>query len=607
MTEPRTVARHVRAPAPRPSRALEWLDALLSRPDAARVVRAMPAQEVYLAIRGLGLTDALDLLRLCSPEQLVACLDLDCWQRDQLLPERMLSWISALTELGAHRLARVVSSLDHELLVCFLRSYVQVYEHSEEEAPDEPEGHFYRTPDTFYTLDVKEPGGAVDRMLDALYAADLDLGRRVVMGARWDIGAETEEAAYRFRAGRMADLGYVDYYEALPIYSFLDPHTVHLDERSAPPFPEAGPAGEMAQRALIPSEISDTLYDEGTAFGKALLQLHPAQREALYEHLLLLVNQVLSADRVDPGDAVAARQVMERIAGALSLGVEYLGRQRAPAPGVATDEEGLSEEARGVLALHRVSLPRLFRLGHSLTVQLQRLAHVLGERGLVTLAPRQDPASLLEPPHDDVIRKLGQTRPLYSRVLDAGDKDKDKGQEGVSARTGRPFRSLADIARTATALQAIGAQGRLLTEGLGVRTDNLAQVLAATSPAAAEARLSDLLGTLAANLLLAKPPSLVPLSRQDLPALRQAALGLGPAAPALSPTAHALVLDTLRGRVRERTAAAGTDEADLLSPAALRFLEHALDRLAAGLFALPQDLQEESADFIARVPGLVLR
>jgi hypothetical protein len=604
MTEPRTVARHVRPPAPRPSRALEWLDALLSRPDSARAVRAMPAQEVYLAIRGLGLSDSLELLRLCSPEQLQACLDIDCWQRDQLVPERMLSWIAALTELGSARLARVVSSLDHELLVCFLRSYVQVYEHNEEEVPDEPEGHFYRTPDTFYTLDVKEPGGAIDRMLDALYAADLDLGRRVVMGARWDIGAETEEMAYRFRAGRMADLGYVDYYEALPIYAFLDPHTVHLNERSAPPFPEAGPEAEpTAPRALIPTEISDTLYDEGTAFGKALAQLHPAQHDALYEHLLLLVNQVLSADRVDPGDVAAARQVMERIAGALSLGVEYLGRQRAQAG--AAEEEGLSEEARGVLALHRVSLPRLFRLGHSLTVQLQRLAHVLAERGLVTLAPKQDPASLMEPPYDDVIRKLRETRPLYCKLLD-GDRDRAEGAKDA-AGTGRPFRSLADIARTATALQAIGAQVRLLTEGLGVRIDNLAQVLASTSPDATEARLSDLLGTMAANLLLARPPSFVPLSRQDLPALRQAALGLSPTSPALSPTAHALVLSTLRERVRERTAAAGTDEADILSPPASRFLEHALARLAAGLFALPHDLPQESADLVARVPGLVLR
>ena len=42
----------------------------------------------------------------------------------------------------------------------------------------------------------------------------------IVPGARWDVGAETQEAAYRFRSARMADLGYLDYYEALPIYGW---------------------------------------------------------------------------------------------------------------------------------------------------------------------------------------------------------------------------------------------------------------------------------------------------------------------------------------------------------------------------------------------------
>ena len=63
----------------------------------------------------------------------------------------------------------------------------------------------------------------IHRLLEHLYRGDLDLARAVVNAARWDSGAETEELAYRFRSGRIADLGFVEYYDALRIYQEVDP------------------------------------------------------------------------------------------------------------------------------------------------------------------------------------------------------------------------------------------------------------------------------------------------------------------------------------------------------------------------------------------------
>ena len=104
-------------------------------------------------------------------------------------------------------------------------------------------------------------------------------------------------------------------------------------------------------------------------------------------------------------------------------------------------------------------------------------------------------------------------------------------------------------------------------------------MLADKSPPLSEIRLSDLLGTLAANLLLSRPPALVPLARADLPALRQAALGLHEASAGLSAAARRTIRETLRQRVAERSV--GT-EADALWPPAPsavdRFVDHTLDR-----------------------------
>ena len=46
------------------------LDALLAEPQAAAVVPRVPALELYYLVRTVGLADAVDVLRLASPEQL---------------------------------------------------------------------------------------------------------------------------------------------------------------------------------------------------------------------------------------------------------------------------------------------------------------------------------------------------------------------------------------------------------------------------------------------------------------------------------------------------------------------------------------------------------
>ncbi|MCS6913976.1 MAG: DUF6178 family protein [Myxococcales bacterium] len=586
------VALH-RPPLERPRRPLQWLDDLLSRPDARAVVQAMPEQEFYLAIRELGLADALDLLRLGTPEQIQTCLDIEGWNKDRVSPQRLMPWFEALLELGPERLGRIVEALDHELVVSFLHPQVRVYDLSCDQVPEEPEGHLYQTPDRFYVIEtLGENGQTVERLIDALYTADLDLGRRVVMGLRWDAGAETEEQAYRFRSARMADLGYLDYYDALRIYTYLDPHSVSPTEQTATPVSPA-----PSRVGLIPTEISESLAD--SLLSRALRLLDDPERDQLMHGLLFVLNQALSADRVDPADLEGARAVMQRAAGYLSMALEYLVRPTAAdKPTAHSSEEHFtmagSVEMRAVEVLRRVALQRLFRLGYSLTLQLARLASILSARGLVTLLPGKDPASLLDPPLDEVIRLLTPpARPLFSRQLEGG------------LPGGRPFRTLADVSRTAHALDEVRALSEFLTTGLGVRSDTLRSVLSGRSPPPGQIRLTDLLGTLVANLLLRRPPALVPLHRSDLLPLRQAALGLGESGPVLSPAAQQAVYETLRARVAERSLNA-TEAQALWPPAVDRFVEQTLRRLGEGLAALPARLSPAEADVVPSVQGIVL-
>ena len=393
-------------------------DAIISEPDAAQLVPTLPVQELYYAIKEVGLADAAELVALATPEQVQGFVDLDAWERDRLEAERVDAWLETLADAGYEKLGSVVDKLDAEVIALWLQQRTRIYDLSIEEVPEEAEGHFYPTPDRFYLLDILpggEEGKALERILDWLYRYDLELGRRVIMSAKWELGSDLEEHAYRWRQGRMADLGYVDFYEALSIYQWLDPASVKVDEHTfvAPP-PETP--------TELPAVLAGSL-DEAGFFGKALGTLgSEAEVERLHAALVLLINKAMAADLVDPGDFEHGKEALARAVAYVGLGLEYLAR---------------GDATRAGQALGSVALERIFRVGFSLTLQVKTLADTLVQKGGV------DPIAL-EAPWDDVMRALRQRRPEYPRALDT-----------PSANGTRPFATLADVARAAAALETI--------------------------------------------------------------------------------------------------------------------------------------------------------
>lgn len=393
-------------------------DAIISEPDAARLVPSLPVQELYYAIKEVGLADAEELVALATPEQIQGFVDLDVWERDRLDEHRLDAWIDTLAAAGYEKLGQAIEGLDPEVVALWLQRQAVVYDVTIEQPPDEPQGHYYPTPDRFFLLDILEggeTGKALERAIDWIYRFDLELGRRVVMSAKWELTADLEEQALRWRRGRMADLGYVDFYEALSIYQWLDPTSVKLDERSFVAAPPETPTE-------LPAVLAGSL-DEAGFFGQALGTLpSDADVERLHGALVLLINKAMAADLVDPGDFEEGRKALARAVAYVGLGLEYLSRGDLPRAGQA---------------LSSVALERIFRVGFSLTLQLKTLADTLVKRGGV------DPIAL-EPPADEVMRALRQRRPELPRALDEPPAD-----------GARPFRTLADVARAASALERI--------------------------------------------------------------------------------------------------------------------------------------------------------
>jgi hypothetical protein len=450
-------------------RGSERLNAILSQKNAAAVVAAMPIQDLYYLIQEVGLSDAQELVELATPEQFQGMIDLDAWQGDRFDTQLMRPWLGALVEAGFEKLSSVWRELDAELTALLLQRWTRIYNIVEEELPDDEEPPFFPTPDRFFMVKItaEDDGDVrlVERVLDWLYRGDAAQARHTLRQASSEPTAELEEMSHRWRAGRLADLGYAAYDEALQVYRPIDPASIKVDEMSQEtpidqqrlPAPLAGPAVGTGFLARVLGRITDTV-----------------EASRIETALVMLLNRVLAADRVQPGDTTAAVAGSARAAATLSLGLETIAR---------------GDVDRGVAAIARVGLTRLHRLGHTVTLQLGRLLAALGPR-----------AARLDEPYATIATGFRGARPAYSRLLE------DPPETGA-----RPIATLEDMRRATLAVTRVAAQTVLVHDLLHADPIRLGDAVT----------LGDVGRTAVAHALLSGTASAAPLRLAHVVALAE--------------------------------------------------------------------------------------
>jgi hypothetical protein len=404
------------------------IDALLSADDAPAAIAALSPNEVFELVHEIGFEDAQPLLELATPAQIQGCFDLDGWSKDQLEVAPLKPWLGALIEVGFEKVGQVWSALDGELRALILQRQVKVYDVTLEEAPpedsDEP---IMTTPDRFFLLELhgdEDTQRLVQQLVEDLYRADPDLARLTIMAARSEPPAELEEQSYRWRSGRLADLGYVDFYEALDLFRPLDADKVHIGEGSQDRI-----VGED-DTSRLPVVVAEEVLGRNF-LARALAAIDDAAEATRLEAaVMVLVNKVLAAGRAKPGQAEVVRRGALYATATLSLGLETVSR---------------GDLARAQQALRTIGLSRLFRVGYTVTAKLARLAQALAARSVTAGSPARE-----------LVAGLCSPRPLFSRAAD------EPPTTGM-----RPFEAAADLRRAGEILAGLTLRIALV-EGLGV-------------------------------------------------------------------------------------------------------------------------------------------
>jgi hypothetical protein len=488
------------------------LNLILDAPNPGALVRALPADELYFTIREVGLADSVELVQLASAEQFRTFIDLDAWRHGAFEPRRALPWLRAARAGAlqdpklAARLARKMRALDAELVDLLLRDAIRVHDLRANDDPDVEADRTMRTPDNAYLVEFLVEGTeyvAIRGLLDDIEAAEPFKLSRLLAAITWELPAELEETALRWRQGRLADLGYPSLEEALSWYA-------------RPPARQAEPPGHPSRAPgffLAPLE-------ERSLLARAAASLDAEGRESLDLQLITAGNAVLVADGIDP---IELDQVRDAVTGARAM-VE-LGLERLAGGDVARATEALAD----------VAVKRIFQEGFGRVLELSWRADRLFKGG----AAGSRTAPLLDAPLGELLSALSSRRPRYQPAIELPHDD--WGTPSAASLEPRRFLTSLDLSRAAAALD--------LCEGLS----GLARELQ-LAPSQADGdcpRLSALYLTALANERLGRAFRPDPLPVRELSAALAALEPLEDPRLAGHGEAGALLLELARRRVEE--------------------------------------------------------
>jgi len=321
-------------------------------PHPEALIPELPPAELCFTIKAIGLADAAWVLEYATPEQTVAAFDLDAWRGNELDLASANEWLQAFARTSPESRVRALESIDAELLTLALRSRIGVVQKPDEKEGWTPpegaqtlEGQFY-----YWAIADSDDLADVTDHLRALFEGAYWSYFRLMQAVQWELGSDSEEWALRWRTGRLEDLGFPTWDEAMRIYRFLDPSARRALPAEAPEPPAEWPLPVWLPQLPEPGGPGDRVF-------RAIAELDERERRASFYAFVALANRIAVADRLPLGDAESTPAAIAKAARFASAGLAYLAAEHG---------------VRDAELLRRVGLERLFQVGANLEPEAAR-------------------------------------------------------------------------------------------------------------------------------------------------------------------------------------------------------------------------------------------
>jgi len=305
--------------------------------DEVGILQELPVETLFLALKQSDAESALWFYKNAETSQIQGILDLDVWQGDEFQVERFENHFKMMSLVEPEKLVEYMKELDPEVIVLALMRWVEVQDFDPQNPPDTEESRMLLTLDSKYALILKTENPEIRELLylwiNKTSMGDIDILRRHLESCKWEQETDLEEHAFQFKKGRLEELGFVDYYDAIVLYSRgraadekdrLLKNPLPFDAKF---FGVAAPDSESdleSESSLFPDIIVSRFQGEGF-LAEALREIKDHhKKQILHQELIRTLNASFVADKIMFESVEALGVASERAKRYLDLGLFFL-------------------------------------------------------------------------------------------------------------------------------------------------------------------------------------------------------------------------------------------------------------------------------------------
>jgi hypothetical protein len=326
-----------------------------------QLIRAFPAQSLYMAIRQAGLTSSVDLILAATVEQCRLMTDLDFWNKDNFCEENFWEWLQLPDACDDLRiLQKFLACSDLKLVALMISRYVESVIH--EEATDSPPGDGFYTPDNGHSwirvnLEDADKHFLFGRFLALLFETNTKVFYQLLATPSVATASVLEEDSYQERCKRLTA-------EGIPELEYAEETNSPLSLSAARELLKRTTKADVIEDiAAVTPFIHDTLNVQ--PLSSILAQLSSSEEFArAFTHIM---NSAIVQWGIPYYETDAIESLIFSVKGVLNIGLEVL---------TEIDDRPLIESAV------QLGWKGTYRLGRTQIVELQKSARRIPQEAL---------------------------------------------------------------------------------------------------------------------------------------------------------------------------------------------------------------------------------
>ncbi len=340
-------------------------DAILNYPHPTALVHSFPEEDFHFLIHEIGLEDSLELLGLASERQWEYLTDIDIWKKDMLEINSLTRWLYLFISANPKQTMRWCLDKKTELIEPYLFHNIDLMIREHDQDPSDFGDGFFTFDDIFYVrfkdnirdVEVREQR---DEFLHEFFKRLIDYSHEeyqyILMESCGVIPSESEEEAWRLRNVRLAEKGFVPFYDAVGIYQ---PVSVRELNTRTKRLRRARNDSFLPTPMYAINELSqDNLFTQALSVIRIEDILHQLQSE-----FASLCNHIISADGKVIRDKESLKSVVRKACGYLSIGLEQLDDKHKKAD--------MPKDQFATALIQRYQLNDIFRIGYGQAMKLR--------------------------------------------------------------------------------------------------------------------------------------------------------------------------------------------------------------------------------------------